>query len=80
MARITDILEEVTKQVSSLKRQASKARRYREMQEELRVRIFRLKRQQLFKELAGTSQIVILLRGEGEEIKRRRIVGIKVYG
>jgi chromosome segregation protein len=36
LARITDILEEVTKQVNSLKRQASKARRFREMQEELR--------------------------------------------
>src|ERR1700679_3230008 len=49
-------------------------------QEELRVRIFRVERQQLFEELAGTSQIVILLRGKGEEIKRGRIVGIKAYG
>ncbi len=39
LARITDILEEVTKQVNSLKRQASKARRCREMQEELRGRM-----------------------------------------
>ncbi|MBZ5513670.1 MAG: chromosome segregation protein SMC [Acidobacteriia bacterium] len=39
LARITDILEEVTKQVNSLKRQASKARRFREMQEELRGRL-----------------------------------------
>ena len=38
LARITDILEEVTKQVNSLKRQASKARRYREMHDELRGR------------------------------------------
>src|ERR1700733_2314053 len=49
-------------------------------QEELRVRIIRLKHQQLFEELAGAGEIVILLRGEGEEIKRRRIVGIKAYG
>ena len=35
MARITDILEEVTRQVNSLKRQASKARRYRELHQEL---------------------------------------------
>ncbi|MFB3923325.1 MAG: chromosome segregation protein SMC [Terriglobia bacterium] len=39
LSRITDILEEVTKQVNSLKRQASKARRYREMHEELRGRL-----------------------------------------
>jgi chromosome segregation protein len=35
LSRITDILEEVTKQVNSLKRQASKARRFRELQEQL---------------------------------------------
>jgi len=36
LARIADILEEVSKQVNSLKRQASKARRYREIHDELR--------------------------------------------
>ncbi len=39
LARIADILEEVTKQVGSLKRQASKARRYREFHDELRGRL-----------------------------------------
>jgi len=39
LSRITDILEEVTKQVNSLKRQASKARRYRELHDELRGRL-----------------------------------------
>jgi len=39
LARIADILEEVTKQVNSLKRQASKARRYREIHDELRGRL-----------------------------------------
>ncbi|MCH8268501.1 MAG: chromosome segregation protein SMC [Acidobacteria bacterium] len=36
LARVQDILEEVTRQVNSLKRQASRARRFREMQEEMR--------------------------------------------
>ena len=39
LSRIADILEEVTKQVDSLKRQASKARRYRELHDELRGRL-----------------------------------------
>jgi chromosome segregation protein len=39
LARITDILEEVIKQVNSLKRQAAKARRFRELQDELRSRL-----------------------------------------
>ena len=39
LSRVTDILEEVSKQVGSLKRQASKARRYRELNDELRSRL-----------------------------------------
>jgi chromosome segregation protein len=39
LARISDILTEVSKQMGSLKRQAARARRYREMQEELRGRL-----------------------------------------
>ncbi|MGH9403737.1 MAG: chromosome segregation protein SMC [Terriglobia bacterium] len=38
LARINDILEEISKQVNSLKRQASKAARYKELHQELRTR------------------------------------------
>jgi chromosome segregation protein len=41
LARVTDILEEVSKQVGSLKRQASKARRHRELSADLAERLKR---------------------------------------
>ncbi|HEY6290391.1 MAG TPA: chromosome segregation protein SMC [Terriglobia bacterium] len=50
LARVTDILEEISKQVGSLKRQASKARRHRELTEELGSRL----------KLALTSRFLLL--------------------
>ncbi len=67
LSRITDILEEVTKQVNSLKRQASKARRFRELQEEMqgrqkvavasRLRILEAQCQQLREEFEKLHQV-----------------------
>ncbi|MEJ2008328.1 MAG: chromosome segregation protein SMC [Acidobacteriota bacterium] len=66
LSRITDILEEVTKQVNSLKRQASKARRFRELQQEMlgrqkvtlasRLRILETQCQQLREEFEELGQ------------------------
>ena len=67
LSRITDILEEVIKQVNSLKRQASKARRYRELHEQMmgrqkvtlgsRLRILETQCQQLRKDSETLQQL-----------------------
>jgi chromosome segregation protein len=67
LSRITDILEEVIRQVNSLKRQASKARRFRELQTEMmgrqkitlasRLRILESQCQQLRKQSEMLQQL-----------------------
>jgi len=89
LARIADILEEVVKQVNSLKRQASKARRYRELHEELRGRlksvlVSRLKAlevefQRLHAELARVNESCLAAVQELEALEREQKDATKRY-
>jgi chromosome segregation protein len=77
LSRITDILEEVIKQVNSLKRQASKARRFRELRDEMmgrqkvtvasRLRILESRCQQLRKD-SETLQLLCAEESKGLEL------------
>jgi chromosome segregation protein len=77
LSRIADILEEVIKQVNSLKRQASKARRFRELQAEMlgrqkvtlgsRLRILESQCQQLRKD-SETLQLLCAEESKGLEL------------
>ena len=89
LSRIADILEEVTKQVNSLKRQASKARRYRELHEELRGRlktvlVSRLKAlevefQRLRAELAQVQETCLVAAQELEALEREQKVATQRF-
>jgi len=71
LARINDIFEEVTRQMNSLKRQASKAERYARLRDEMRSKL-RVLLASKFEQLdAETSALEVQLAEVGEELRVR---------
>src|SRR5262249_51770246 len=71
LARVNDIFEEVTRQMNSLKRQASKAERYAKLREEMRAKL-RLVLASKFVQLEGESaQIDAQINALSEEMRQR---------
>ncbi len=64
LLRVNDIVTEVDRQLRSLKRQAAKARRYRELREELR----EIQRRKLALEARDLEQRLQAIRGEAEAL------------
>ena len=78
LARVNDIFDEVTRQMNSLKRQASKAERYARLREELRTRL-RLVLASKFAQMDGESlELDGQMNALSEEV-RQRTEGIRQF-
>jgi chromosome segregation protein len=67
LSRVNDIVEEVTRQLNSLKRQAAKARRYKDLREELREKLTSI----LYSKLVGLEATIEQTRQELAEAAER---------